>query len=569
MKVLPNPFYYLDNFQKALDWVAERYGDLLLDREAAWISSFRALPQNARALLVRFVMRKGTLFRSTKSSYEEIGSIEEAVKKLIHSGWIDDRPLLKASELFTLLNKPELALILQGRTEESARARKAELYEVLQAYLSEPVPFDLIFPQSGERIYRLSPEIAAFCERVKLMFFGNPYQEWTEFVLADLGIHQYENVAIDAQSRAFQCREDIDTYLHLHDCRKCFHEGEAPDTILPRLPKPSPESWLASHHAKLVYQIAYHYEQAGHLDKALELYQGSVYPGARLRSVRVLEKTGMPAAAYELALEAQRFPENEEELQQLQRIMPRIQRKLGLPGKAAVLATPLDKWRLALPCPAGKYGVEEALRRHLDQVDAPAYYVENALINSLFGLLCWEAVFHPLCGAFFHPFHSAPADLHRPDFYQRRRAQFDFCLSRLDSQDYKAAIYARFEEKNGIQSPFVFWSAIDRNLLELALECIPAEHLRRWFVRILQDVKRNRAGFPDLIQFWPREKRYRMIEVKGPGDRMQDNQVRQLSFARTHDMPVAVCYVDWLQGTKNIDFSLTRNDLSARSLSSK
>lgn len=213
-------------------------------------------------------------------------------------------------------------------------------------------------------------------------------------------------------------------------------------------------------------------------------------------------------------------------------------------------ALPLEEWRLALPCPDEKYGVEEMLRRHLDQHDAPAYYVENALVNSLFGLLCWEAVFHPLCGAFFHPFHSGPADLHRPDFYQRRKAQFDFCLARLDSQDYKAAIISRFEEKNGIQSPFVFWGAIDRTLLELALECIPAAHLRHWFLRILQDVKRNRTGFPDLIQFHPREKRYRMIEVKGPGDRLQDNQVRQLAFARAHDMPVAVCYVDWHQDAR-------------------
>ena len=39
--------------------------------------------------------------------------------------------------------------------------------------------------------------------------------------------------------------------------------------------------------------------------------------------------------------------------------------------------------------------------------------------------------------------------------------------------------------------------------------------------------------------------RYRMVEVKGPGDRLQDNQLRWLQFCREREMPVAVCYVRW------------------------
>jgi hypothetical protein len=53
----------------------------------------------------------------------------------------------------------------------------------------------------------------------------------------------------------------------------------------------------------------------------------------------------------------------------------------------------------------------------------------------------------------------------------------------------------------------------------------------------------RRAGFPDLIQFWPHEARYRMVEVKGPGDRLQDNQRRFLEFCAGHQMLVFVCQV--------------------------
>jgi len=38
-----------------------------------------------------------------------------------------------------------------------------------------------------------------------------------------------------------------------------------------------------------------------------------------------------------------------------------------------------------------------------------------------------------------------------------------------------------------------------------------------------------------------------MIEVKGPGDRLQDNQLRWIAYCATHDMPVSVCYLQWEQ----------------------
>ncbi|TCS39322.1 VRR-NUC domain-containing protein [Paucimonas lemoignei] len=548
MKVLPDPFYYLANFHLVLDWISARYSDLLHDEESAWVDAFRALPQESRALLVRFVMRKGTLFRSQKLSYEEIGCIHEAARPLIEIGWVENRPLLNAEEICGLLTKPELASLLKDPGKAPSSSRKAELVEALRTRVTAPLPFDRLFPQSDECIYRLSDEVTSFCERLKLMFFGNPYQSWTEFVLADLGIYRYEQVQIDQQSRAFQSREDVDAYLLLNACRERFEIGEeAPDLILSELDDFSENHWLANKRMKFVYQVAYRYEQSGELDKALDLYRACSYPDARLRTIRVLEKLGNFHAAYDLAVAAQANPENDEEAQKLQRVMPRLVRKLGLPRLPAAAVVPFDEWNLHLPFPVGLSSVEEEVRRHLHRTEAPAFYVENCLINSLFGLLCWEAIFLAIPGAFFHPFHIGPADLHSTDFYQRRKPRFDACLSQLDSQEYKATILARFEEKAGIQSPFVFWGALSRELLDIAMGCVSPDHLRLWFLRILQDIRNNRSGFPDLIQFWPKEKRYRMIEVKGPGDRLQDNQVRLLRYAQNHGMPVAVCYVDWEQ----------------------
>jgi hypothetical protein len=187
--------------------------------------------------------------------------------------------------------------------------------------------------------------------------------------------------------------------------------------------------------------------------------------------------------------------------------------------------------------------VEHQVRDHIALSQAPVFYVENALFNSMFGLLCWDAIFAAIPGAFFHPFQQGPADLTHAGFRARREERFSSLLKQLDNGEYRRTILRNFTAKAGLQSPFVAWGVISEALVALALDCIPPTHLRKAFERILQDVRGNRSGLPDLIQFWPHEQRYRMIEVKGPGDRLQDNQIRWLRYCAAHNMPVAVCHV--------------------------
>jgi hypothetical protein len=181
----------------------------------------------------------------------------------------------------------------------------------------------------------------------------------------------------------------------------------------------------------------------------------------------------------------------------------------------------------------------------LSTAQAPVLYVENTLLNALFGLLCWDAIFAPLPGAFFHAFHAAPADLLEADFQRRRARLFSNCFARLENGTYRDSILDTFDRKAGVQTPFVAWKWLGREAIERALECIPAAHLQRIFQRLLADLRNNRSGLPDLIQLWPDDRRYRLIEVKGPGDRLQDNQIRWLSFCLQQEIPVCVCKVTW------------------------
>lgn len=533
--------YYLANFRKALDWLDTHHRDLMDDAELAFVANFLQLPLPSQALLVRLVMRKGVHFRAGKLRYVEIGDIATAAGALLASGWLIEHAALTFDELGALLLKDELATHFADDL-PGGNLKKSELLEHLRALHTEPRSLADWCPRLDERL--LSLAIGPLCDRLRLMFFGNLAQDWSEFVLADLGIFRYEQVPITPGSRGFRSRQDLDDYLHLRLCREAFEAGVTVPEVLQQLGDfASASAHINERHQRLLLQLAQHLERAGELDSALTLYRDTRALGSRQRQIRVLERLGQDAEALTLVEQVLEAPLNAEEAQLAERARTRLRKRLGLPAapKAAKLVE--DRLDLRLPRAAS---VELAVAAHLAAPDAPVHYVENTLICGLFGLLCWEAIFAPLPGAFFHPFHTGPVDLHRADFHTRRSELFATCLARLDDGSYRDAMRRTHAEKFGIQSPFVFWELLDAERLEQALACLPPAHLAAWFRRLLADIRENRAGMPDLIQFWPREGRYRMIEVKGPGDRLQDNQKRWLAFCAEHGMPVSVCYVEWL-----------------------
>ncbi|WP_093413598.1 MULTISPECIES: VRR-NUC domain-containing protein [unclassified Pseudomonas] len=540
---LEDPFYYLNNFQQVLAWLEQRYSDVLSAREHAFIADFRSLPRASQALLVRMVMRRGVHFRQGKLAYGEIGSTGDAVAPLLALGWVATHAPLSLAELFEVLLKPEIAQVF-GAAIEQPKAKKGDWLASLSERFAEPRAFEQWCPTLDDRL--LSLTVMELCDRLRLMFFGNLYQDWSEFVLADLGIFTYEKVAFCAESRGLRSRDDVEAFLYLHACQQRFEAGEAVAQVVQQVQALSSENpWLERRRSKLLFQIGQHCERLADWPAALGIYRLCAYPGARSRLIRVLERCGEYPLALELALHAEQQPESAAEQQQLLRVLPRLRRKLGGPATPRLKAREVERLDLELSRVDPALSVEFCVQAHLDDPAAPVHYVENGLINSLFGLLCWPAIFAPLPGAFFHPFQRGPADLLSEDFHARRAELFQACLTELDDGRYLDTLRQRFADKYAVQSPFVFWEVLSEELLEQALACLPAAHLKLWFNRLLLDIKANRAGMPDLIQFWPQQQTYRMIEVKGPGDRLQDNQVRWLEFCREHQMPVAVCYVQW------------------------
>ncbi len=553
---LDNPLYYLENFETVVQWVRRHHSDLLTAEETGHIDSLLALNRPERALLARLVMRTGELFRVEKLNYPELGVPVEAAADLLWRGsFIENDPKIPLAELFRLFTLAELRPALAEQMAANglpASAAKGLLKDTLTPLNPDPEAVEHWLPGITTQVIRLN-HMALF-DRLRLMFFGNLRQSWSDFVLVELGHQQYEQVPLSAESRAFDERDDVDRYLVMHRARERLDEGERPENVWQDLPSANANAWLESRRGRLLFELGKRAERGGNTDLALSAYEQSGHREARLRQLRLLERLKRHREAWELATAASEAVGPASEERGLERILSRLAKKLGETGPRLSERPAIQTITVELDNPDG-HSVEWVALQHLSdsQAPAPVAYVENTLINGLFGLLCWRALFAPVPGAFFHPFHTGPVDLYREDFVKRRQALFEDCLGALATDDYKTRIRNTWHQKQGIASPFVIWPVLSEQLLELALECIPAHHLKLMFQRLLANLREHRSGFPDLIRFQPGDpdpnRRYEMIEVKGPGDRLQDHQTRWLEYCVEQGIPVSVCYVRWAAGT--------------------
>lgn len=75
------------------------------------------------------------------------------------------------------------------------------------------------------------------------------------------------------------------------------------------------------------------------------------------------------------------------------------------------------------------------------------------------------------------------------------------------------------------------------------VSCIGGKHLSAIFHRIITDVRRTLGGMPDLTIWYPEKKIWKLVEVKGPGDRLSTKQILWLDYFKKHGIEAEVCYV--------------------------
>ena len=532
--------YYLDNFTFLLDFVSRQYCHLLSEQEKQFYSTFQALTLDSRKLFVRLTNRKGPYFRLDKLNYPEVERLGDEIESLVAASLIVPTvPDLESA--IRICSKAEL-LDLDACSEFPQSTKKQDLAEYLLSGQVNPVQALMIPVVELAR----TEELTVF----KLLFFGNFHQDMTTFVMHEL-VAPFEQYEIDGNAALFRCREVIDELIVLRSLSDASYklmetEGSEEDLLklIEKLPARNIEPVLSRRYDRMVNQIGRHLERAGRIEEAVGVYCRAQATPARERQARILDRLGKPQAAMKLCSSIIEAPQNEEELEFAQTFGQRLSSKHGFASDVSFNLPVTKIKQTTIQVSRSHNSVEMCALAYFEDLGDECYYVENSLIRSLFGLCFWDIIYAPVSGAFFNPFQRGPVDLYTSDFVRSRRVLISDRFNELEKNGPLGLATAIYREKQGVANPFVNWMSVDEQLMETALVKIPSQDLIRMFERLLIDLKNNSSGFPDLIVF--DQNSYRMIEIKGPGDKLQKNQARWFRYFLEHSIPAALVNVEYL-----------------------
>ena len=535
------PHYYRDNFLQLLETVEAQYGDILLTHESDFIQCYRQLPFVAQCLYVRLVSRRGPWFREAALDYPELGQLETPVSDLLEAGMALEPEALDPEELGKLCTREELLSMFGG-----TRTNKQSLLDALAETAPEALLLALVKHQPGRII---GPSGGGTVDLMQLLFFGNRRQGMTDFVLSDLGVARYYAYSLDRSSRLFPGRDELDEYLACAELSDLWWElreaGDVPGMLqLAAEMTASPPRYATSLRRwyRLANRLARELERSDYAVEALSLYRLSHLHPARERTARVLEQSGDLEQALALCQAIEQQPWCEEERDAAARISPRLRRKIT--GESQPRTR--DRFtEIALCLPRSQAGVELRVCEALEGQWTELHYVENRLFNALFGLAFWEQIFAPLPGAFNNPYQSAPADMYEQNFYINRRDLLEGRIAELEQLALAEELPRLWRRYQGYQCSWVNWKYLSEDLLVAAARVIPSSHLLAIWRRMLFDPGENRRGFPDVLALGENPGEYQLIEVKGPGDALQDSQRRWLRFFQREAIPAAVAWVQW------------------------
>ena len=175
--------------------------------------------------------------------------------------------------------------------------------------------------------------------------------------------------------------------------------------------------------------------------------------------------------------------------------------------------------------------VEEFCLQHFTRATAggAGLHAEGAVFNSLLGLLFWDVIYAAeLPDVFRDPCQALPYDWDTDHFYAARRELVAVRLAEVRGWDRaqlaEAAVSAWLLHHGTVS--LVSWDLFtSEDSLRQCVLCLEPLGLASVLERMLQDHRSTRSGLPDLTLWNAQERTFRMVEVKGPGDKLSTKQI--------------------------------------------
>ena len=520
------PKYYHENFEYLLNFVKEKYKEILKVNEWSFLRKYYSLPEDAQCLFIRFLNRKGLFFKTENLSYNEIEHIPENLKILaerefisflnpdLHKNWV--------TENLAILTKREVIEIF------GVHHLKAAKKEQIMDFVLNDFSSREIIAAIAEQLPIIKVNFESEVSFLLFLFFGNRSMDMTEFVLRDLGLMQYFRTEDDNLVARFSSRKEAEDKWLISDQFLAFNE------LKDQLPTPALFDWYCNFrdlHTDLseiaipAYQkfqllVGKHLEKSKEYDLAVEVYKDTGIPPSRERMARCLAKNKNIEEAKAVCLQMIDTPINVDETYFAEFFLSTLQGKKSRKKTTEALQHVEEIYLPSIYV----HNVELGSMEYFQDLGYSAGFSENFTWRALFGLTFWDLIFDPDLMAFHHPFQRRPSDLYLPDFYLKRENAIKDRLSNWqDGDEYLSYLWENYQKYEGIANPFVLWNPEIWEMVKVASTRIPLEAIQAVLLLMAQQLVENSRGFPDLL-VWD-QIGYEFIEIKSPNDALSNQQL--------------------------------------------
>ncbi|KAI4889045.1 hypothetical protein NFI96_023804 [Prochilodus magdalenae] len=173
---------------------------------------------------------------------------------------------------------------------------------------------------------------------------------------------------------------------------------------------------------------------------------------------------------------------------------------------------------------------------------------EGSTFSTLFGLLMWDIIFmEGIPDVFRTPYQLCPLDMHTDSFYGNRQGAIEARAELLREASTETLLDLLAEVWNSQEDrvcALVSWERFSSlQQAQSLVACLGGHFLSGVVLRMAKDYRHSRGGLPDLVVWNTSTNSCKLVEVKGPNDRLSQKQQLWLEELQKLGADVEVCHV--------------------------
>ncbi|XP_018407772.1 PREDICTED: fanconi-associated nuclease 1 [Nanorana parkeri] len=173
---------------------------------------------------------------------------------------------------------------------------------------------------------------------------------------------------------------------------------------------------------------------------------------------------------------------------------------------------------------------------------------EGSTFCTLYGLFMWDIIFmEGIPDVFRNTYQAFPLDLHTDSFYENRREAIECRLQLLQessAETLHSLMADVWNEHLGEAAALVSWERFSSlQQAQSLVSCLGGSLLSGLCKIMSKDIRHCKGGLPDLVVWNVQKKMYKVVEVKGPNDRLSHKQMVWLHELKKMGAEAEVCHV--------------------------